>query len=239
MSNIFMRPDQPNFIWRGANAAVDYELTVEEEIQEISPNERFNEIVVPGMNGSLTEWDGDYDSYPLTIKGCKIPYNRLAEVKRWLRGSGQLITHNDTDKYRQAVCNMNIPQTFTNEWGVFYTFDLNFKCQPFRKKVNDIPHDITSKPKVIFNPGDEECQPDFEIHSNGGTLIIKINNTEITLLDTPRGVIFIYSELGQVVSSQKYIRTIGEWPLLKMGKNLISITGNYSKAKMWKRSVWF
>lgn len=239
MSNIFMRPDQPNFIWKGFNATTDYELTVEEEIQEMSPNERFNEIIVPGRNGSLTEWDGDYDSYLLSIKGCNVPYNRLAEVKRWLRGPGKLITHNDPDKYRDAICNMNKPQSFNNEWGIFYTFDLDFKCQPFRKKVNDTPHDITDQPKNIFNSGDETCQPDFEIHSNGGDIIIKINRSEITLLDTPKGVIFVYSELGKVVSSKKFIRSIGDWPEMEIGHNLVSIVGNYNKAKMWKRSVWF
>lgn len=234
-----MEPDKPNFIWNGKNAVEDFELTVEEEIEEVSPNERFNEIVVPGRNGFLTEWDGDYDEYPLVIKSCNIPYERLAEVKRWLRGRGQLITHNDTDKYRDCVCNINKPLPFKNEWGVFYTFDIEFKCQPLRKKVNDIPHSLTSIQKIITNHGDETCRPDFEIISNGGDIKIQVNKKELILLDTPKGVIFVYSELGKVASSQKYIRSKGEWPSMEMGENTVSVKGDYQEVKMWKRSVWF
>ena len=83
----------------------------------ISPNKRYEEITVLGRSGSLHETFDDYESYDLPVENITIPYDRLREVKQWLRGRGQLITHNDYNTYRDVICMMDSPTEFENEWG--------------------------------------------------------------------------------------------------------------------------
>ena len=43
----------PNFVWKGANALLDYGLTIESELPEIVAKPRYNEITVIGSNRVL------------------------------------------------------------------------------------------------------------------------------------------------------------------------------------------
>ena len=122
----FMDPHEPNFVWNNINAARDMGCIIESEIPEISPNMRYETSELVGRSGELHETFGDYEAYDLQIKNITIPYENLNDVKKWLRGSGKLITHNDYDKYRECICTMSKPVDFENEWGVFYTFFIVF-----------------------------------------------------------------------------------------------------------------
>ena len=72
----------PNFVWKGANALLDYGLIIESELPEIVAKPRYNEITVVGSNRVLNEWFGDYEPFDLKIKDVSVSYERLPEVKR-------------------------------------------------------------------------------------------------------------------------------------------------------------
>lgn len=234
----FTNPDQPNFIWNNINAARDMGCIIESEIQEVSPNIRYQISEIEGRSGELHETFGDYESYDLPIKSITIPYENLTEVKKWLKGFGKLITHNNLDKYRECICTMSKPIDFENEWGMFYTFDISFRCQPFMRKVNETPIPLVYGGNYFSDPGDEISKPYLEIVSSGGNIELQIADRKLTILNTLSGLVTVDNEKGKVMQSGVPLFTKGDWLRNDKAESSITIKGNFSDAKLFVRSVW-
>lgn len=237
-STLFMNSDEPNFIWNNYNAVADMGCIIEKEIVEISPLKRYETSEVTGRSGELHETFGDYEAYDFEIKDITIPYENLQIVKRWLRGFGKLITHNDLDKYRECICSMKKGLEFENEWGVFYSFSVIFRCQPFRKKVNETPIFLSKGLNYFHDPGDETSNPYLEIMSKGGNIELQIANKKLMILNTLAGLVTIDNEKGKVMQSGVPLFTKGDWLTNNSTQSNISIKGNFSEAKLFVRSVW-
>ncbi|WP_237580214.1 phage tail protein [Candidatus Enterococcus huntleyi] len=238
MSVTFMNSDEPNFIWKNLNALIDMECIIESELPDILPNKRYETYSVVGRNGELTETFNDYEPFDFEIKDISVPYDRLQEVKRWLTGKSKLITHNDEDKYLDAVCSMSKAVSFENEWGCFYKFDVVFRCQPLKKRVNEPPKIITSSRIDFTDSGDELAHPYFEIDSKGGNLSLTIGVKTILLQNTLTGMITVDTELGKAMQEGAPLFTRGDWPTISPGKNRLIVSGNFQEIKLWNRSVY-
>ncbi|MFF2969800.1 hypothetical protein ACFVRF_03085 [Enterococcus faecalis] len=83
----------PNFVWKGANALLDYGLIIESELPEIVAKPRYNEITVVGSNRVLNEWFGDYEPFDLKIKDVSVSYNGVIERTFKLEGRMQEAEH--------------------------------------------------------------------------------------------------------------------------------------------------
>lgn len=233
---MFMDADTPNFIFKGINAVMDMDCIIESELPELSPNQRYEELTVLGRNGSLHETFGDYESYDLPVENITVPYENLREVKKWLRGRGKLITHNDYDKYRDVICMMDEPTEFENEWGVFYTFEITFRCQPFKRKVNEKSIPFISS-QVFNDPGDEKAKPYIELYPTGGDVKINMNGSFFTVKNNGNEKITVDSEHGKAIQGSKQLFTLGEWPMVRPGNNNLTVTG-ISKGTILRRSVF-
>ncbi|RXE92191.1 phage tail protein [Enterococcus faecium] len=238
MSQRFMNPDEPNFIWKDLNAALDMDCIIESELPEIMPAQRYETYTVQGRNGELNETFGDYESFDLEIENITVPHSKLREVKKWLSGRSRLITHNDPDKYLDAICNLGEEVKFENEWGFFYTFAVTFRCQPFKRKLNEQPIEISTNEIEVYDPGDEIAHPYFEIESNGGDLTLTIGDKSLTVLNTLASTFTVDTELGKSIQEGLPLFTKGDWPTLGPGKNLIQVSGTFSKIKLWRRSIY-
>lgn len=233
-----MGPDEPNFIWNNINAVADMDCIIEKEIVEASPMQRYEASEITGRSGELHETFGDYEAYDLEIKDITIPFDRLQEVKKWLRGSGKLITHNDEDKYRDCICSMKKGIEFENEWGWFYTFSIVFRCQPFRKKVRETPIPLKSGNNIFIDHGEETSQPYLEIICDGGNIDLQIGERGLTVVNPLKGLITIDNEKGKAMQSGVPLFTKGDWLQNEPGQSTIRLSGKFSDAKLWTRSVW-
>lgn len=229
----------PYFIFNNQHSLIDYDCIIENELHEMSAEERVETIKILGRNGSLHRSYGDYDSYEYEIKAITIPCDRLDDVRQWLRGTGKFILHTDIDKYREARVMMGAPFEYENEWGVFYTFNLVFECQPFRYKVVEQLNSLKKGGNEIFNPGTENARPLFEIHTLGGDITFTVNNQVFHLIDTKAGLITLDCELSQAFFDGTIIKSKGQYPQLKPGVNKIDIFGNVKNITLQKRSVWY
>ncbi|MCV2499593.1 phage tail protein [Melissococcus plutonius] len=227
----------PDFIWKGKDALIDMGCIIENELPEILPNQHYETKKILGRHGEIHETHGDYQSYDYPIKGITIPYDRLREVKVWLRGHDKLITHNDIDKYRDAICAIDKETSFESEWGVFYKFDVTFRCQPFMRKIREVPINFDG-PIEFFDFGDEVASPYLEIASDGGDIILQIQNRKIILLNTSNGLIKINTEYGIAIQNDVPLFTKGDWIRIHPGRNLLLTGGNIISGKLWNRSVW-
>jgi len=231
-----MDADTPNFIFKGINAVMDMDCIIETELPEVSPNQRYEELTVLGRSGSLHETFDDYEMVDLPVENITIPYERLREVKKWLRGRGKLITHNDYDKHRDAICMMDSPTEFTNEWGVFYTFSLTFRCQPFKRKVSEKAISFLTN-QVFYDPGDEKAKPFLELYPTGGDVEINLNGSVFTVKNNGNEKITVDSEHGKALQGNIQLFTLGEWPVVLPGNNNLLVTG-ISKGTILRRSVF-
>lgn len=237
-STLFMNSDEPNFVWNNYNAVSDMGCIIEKEIMETSPLKRYESTEITGRHGELHETFDDYEAYDLEIKDITIPYDNLRMVKNWLRGFGKLITHNDFDKYRECICNMKKGVEFENEWGVFYTFSIVFRCQPFRKKVRETAIPLISGLNSFTDHGDETSQPYLEIVCKGGNIDLQMDDKKLTVINPMSGLITVDNEKGKVMQGDYPLFTKGDWLKNNPGQSSIKITGNFSSAKLFVRSVW-
>lgn len=235
----FLNSDEPNFIFKGVNALVDMGCIIEKEIPDIQARPNIDEISVVGRSGTLTEWHGDYEPYDLDVGKISILYANLEEVRRWLTGSGELITHNDYGKFIEAIPDFSLARKYENEWGYFYTFDLTFRCQPLKRKVNEQPLLLNRASQTFFNPGSIKSFPKIEFY-NAQNVYFKLvcNHVELTLPHLGKGAVTIDCEKGMAIQGGEIVRSVGEWPEIYPGENEVSIYGDYLDAKLFMRSLW-
>lgn len=235
----FMTYDQqPYFIFKNKHSIVDMECFTE-YLPDISPVQIYESKKVKGRSGRLNITYGDYDSFEYSIEIQLADFERLNEVKQWLRGQGQLILSHDPDRYRMAlVTNSSKPIQFDNEDGFFWKFTITFQLEPFKHPVVDVYASLEKGVTKIDNDGDEISRPLIEIFSSGGDLTINWEKGEFVLLNTPKGKLTVDSETGLVLSDGKRIKNKGSRPLLLKGFNNIEILGNYTNASILRRCVF-
>lgn len=235
----FLNRDEPNFVFKGVNALIDFGCIIEKELPDIKAQPNIEEISVLGRSGSFTEWYGDYKPYDLEVGVISIPYENLEEVKRWLSGRGKLITHNDVDKYIDAMPIFSSQMSFENEWGVFYNFSLAFHCQPLKRKVNE-QYIYLSSDNTVFNHGSEKSSPliEIEVAGDDSNLKIRCNNKTLEIKNVNAGIVTIDCEKGVIIQENNQLKSKGEWPEIVPDENTIRIDGNFSTAKILLRSAW-
>lgn len=238
MKSDYLEKDTPNFVFKGENALLDHGLIIENELPVISAFPNMEEIKILGRSRTLTEWHGDYEPYDYPVEDVSIPYEHIGEVQRWLRGSGKLITHNDVSKYVEAKVNISGPVEYENQWGIFYGFDIEFRCQPFKYKVAENFINLVSGDNVVMDHGMEIAKPYFEIDSSGGDISIQIKDRKITILNTNTGLLTVDTESGVCTQPTKKLFTKGHFPFVYPGTNIIKVTGSFKSAKVKLRSVW-
>lgn len=228
----------PNFIWKNENALVDHGLVIEQELPYVVAKRKYEETPVLGSNRVLHEWFDDYEPYDLEIPNVSIPYENLAEVKQWLLGESSLITHNDSDKYCHAICNMSKEQPYQNEWGVFYTFSIVFRCDPLKYRVNEPEIVLKRGENIVTNHGDDKSAPFFVFESGGGDIVLECNEYKLTVLNTLKGTMTIDTELAMCVQNNSQLRTKGRWLRVPQGDQIIKVTGNITSGKIQMRGAY-
>lgn len=234
----FFESDEPNFIWKNKNALVDFDCIIETELPEISPSKRYETYVIEGRNGELNETFDDYEAFDLPVENITIPYERLREVKQWLTGKDKLITHNDPYKYYDAVANMSSETKFANEWGVFYSFEVTFRCQPLKKRISEQPIIFNGGQLKFHDPGDEVARPFIKLQSSGGDVVFNLNGQELRVLNTLSDVLFVDCDLGLSYQSNNQPLTKGDWLLVVPGINTLTVSSNVSNVEFLIRSMY-
>ena len=234
----FMDSDEPNFIWKGRNALMDMGCIIESELPEVSANKRYETYSVVGRSGEFHETFDDYESYDYEIKDITILRERLAEIKSWLSGRSRLITHNDQDKYRDCICTMSKPIEFDNEWGMFYTFSVSFRSQPFRRKIRETPIDFATRKTKSYDPGQQKSSPYHEGQSSGGEINLSIGSRKLVVLNSLAALVTVDCENGKVMQEGLPLFTKGEWLKCYPGENELTASGAVESGKIWNRSVW-
>jgi phage-related protein len=154
------------FIWNGKNSLSDFGLWISKLPKITRPNERYEEITIPGREGTLLTLEGEnvYESY---LKECVvvIPCDRdLQGILNWLRGSGDIVFSNEIDKaYTGRIAN---EVSFERIGNSLQQATIPFFVKPFKKQRNPEIITVTGS-GTIRNIGDVKSKPLVSITTYG------------------------------------------------------------------------
>ena len=132
-----------------------------------SPEPNYEEITIPGRDGSLIVSEGTYKPITVTVefnfwkKPDRWAY-AFREAKRWIKGSGNLILGDDRDFfYKVLMAKISDTERTSLRIG---TFSADFLCDPYmyaiegQKKLNleDVlinPYDLSKPTYMITGEG--------------------------------------------------------------------------------------
>lgn len=190
-----------------------------------TPEERGEDIEIPGRNGSLWRGDGSYKPVTISVPLYVPPMASLTQVRGWLTGSGDL-KFDDGDLYWDARVNGEshfAPRDFYDG----YEGTVEFLCQPFRR-AKTAKISVTSNPMSIFNPYSAYAEPLITVVCTGD-FTLNINGTLCTISGTT-GTIKLDTELQEASKGSMLINNYmtGAFPVLTTGDNTISYSGSVS-----------
>ncbi|GLV61709.1 hypothetical protein Bmyc01_03790 [Bacillus mycoides] len=182
-------------------------------------------IIVPGRHGSLTK-KGAYKDVPFKVKFNLLENENIKPLIRCVKLlfiNGKSLFFTDDEVYRK-IKHVKIGD-ITNDIEEHGEFEVEFTLDPF-EYVTTVPFLLT-KPATILNPGNIESFPKLEVFGNGD-LRIMINEVTFQIKGVTDSVI-IDSDLLIAYKGTLPMKTVGEFPLFKVGENSIEWSGNVNR----------
>lgn len=182
-------------------------------------------IIVSGRHGSLTK-KGAYKDVPFKVKFNLLENGNIKPLIRHVKSlfiNGKTLFFTDDEVYRK-IKHVKI-EDITNDIEEHGEFEVEFTLDPF-EYVTTVPFLLT-KPEIILNPGNIESFPKLEVFGNGDLRII-INEVTFQIKGVTDSVI-IDSDLLIAYKGTLPMKTVGEFPLFKVGENSIEWSGNVSR----------
>lgn len=195
-----------------------------------APEERIEEVGIPGRNGVLTITDGLYE--PITIP---VEFNFMAKpdecgevfrvAKRWLSGRGELWFSDDSNAYYKVLyCKITDVERTSKR---IENFTAEFVCDPFTY-MKEGKKEISLK-QTIYNPG-YTCEPIYRI-TGEGFCTLNVNGNEFTanagqeiIIDSGRQI--AYKNDGQMLNTD--VTGDYKWLWLNPGDNTLSVTEGFA-----------
>ncbi|MBP1045266.1 phage tail family protein [Enterococcus sp. BWM-S5] len=229
----------PWIVFNGIHSFNDMSCSLEEELSERQAMKIVESLKVPGRNGRLHRTFGDYDAFEFPVELQLLKFEQLAEVKKWLRGAGQLVVHTDPDKYREVtIIESSNVRPYVNEMNTYWKFTVTFECAPFKRTLRNQQIILAKDSHTYIDPGDEKAAPFFSINSSGGDIRLVVNNQTFTLKNTKKGMVEVDCEKKLVTQDHSFVKNEGDFPIIQPGENKIQVSGNLEQSIFDPRSVW-
>lgn len=199
-------------------------LVVNKMPNYVKPKRRSEVIEVQGKDGANIV---EYGFAPYTLKATVtlLDVSKLDEIISWLDGSGQLVVSDDPYKYRNVSVLEGIDYARLSDFKEasieFYVYD------PFRYVLKDIDRTFTSFPATIKNNGTYLSQPIITI-AGSGAIGVTINGIsfDYTFPTSESVTIDCQNMDATYQGSLRNQYMSGDFPVLDVGVNNISVTGN-------------
>lgn len=224
-------------IWKNKKAE-DFDLFVLDLGRRQRAEEKLEIIEIPNRNDDLITHTGKYKTYIREMEFALIhkgyyDYSTLDKINQWLTGRDKLMTSLDEDGYFMASVVSGLPyEKLMN--GVNH-FKVSFRCDPFFYLWGGDSKTNITKATRLYNNGTIYSEPLITIFGTGnivlniGSQFVQFNNVVDSItIDTALQICYrgIVNEGGKM---------IGEFPVLNVGENPISWTGNVIKLEITGR----
>lgn len=163
---------------------------------------------------------------------------KIDEIKEWLINTGDsdlIFSFQPDKKYIAQVVNMI---DFKQVLKYTSRFPIIFNCKPFKYGVKEKIIAVTKNNSTIYNEGTFQSEPVIKVYGSGD-IKLKVNDEEVTIKNID-GYVSIDSVLKDCYKDDilKNGDMIGEFPVLKIGENVVSFSGNVSKVEVRVNEVW-
>lgn len=231
-----------SFTFGNKNSYTDFGILIAKRPNISMPKRRVSNVIIPGRSSSLKFDEGTYDDITITLE-CSIIdkkdiIEKIDKIKEWLVITGEsdlIFSFEQNKKYTAQVVNaIDFKQTLK------YTssFPIIFNCKPFKYSVEEKIITITKNNSTIYNEGTFQSEPVIKVHGSGD-IKLKINDDEVTVKKVD-GYVTVDSVLKDCYKDEvlKNGDMIGEFPVLKIGKNVVGFSENVSKVEVRVNEVW-
>lgn len=230
-----------SFDFANKNSFSDFGIYIEKMPLIPSPQRRVSYISMPGRSSSLLFDEGVYEDITLAVS-CGIKGNaadNIGKIKAWLFGSGEsdlVFSFYPDRKYIAQVVNRIDFEVVLRKISRFV---IIFNCRPFQYSLNNLPFTITSQNTNLINQGSIESEPIIEVYASG-TVEILINEQKVSLENVPQKLIInsVLQEVYDESFNNQSILMQGDFPVLAVGDNNISWSGNVQKLVITPNTRW-
>lgn len=220
----------------------DFGILLSSVPQKTRPERRVEHITIPGRSGDLTEDEGTYEPYTISLECSTRGNDRLDKIVEWLNGAGELVLFTEPDKAYQASIYNKI--SIADMIYLYNSFLLQFRVQPFKYSVNPENDTIEIGPGVpsviIHNKGTVYSEPIITVYAKG-TCMLGLGNDMMALKDID-GHITIDSEMMEVYkddeNANSKFTTTGDFPRFEVGENRLTILGTVEKIVIEPKWRW-
>ena len=216
-----------------------YEVYVADYTRFAAPKRLVEDIIIPGMNGTLTIDKGSYEDRILTVR-CYAADNgpesvrELREILYADAGYRRLSFTDNTEefflaKYREAF---DVGDNSRDK----AEFEVVFTCRPQRfLTAGEEPQTVTEDGLLLTNPSAQEAKPLIRVYGTGGVLSV---GDRMLYLDTIDEYVDLDCELQEAYKGSNNCNgnvRIAAWPILKNGQTGITFGGNITEAEVTPR----
>ena len=226
--------------WKGIDSDTITGLIISELPPISKPKMKTTITKIDGRDGDIIEELG-YESYTKSIKvGLSKNYD-IDQVIKYFTGSGNLIMSNEPDKvYTGRI----IEKIDYNKLLRFKTATVKFYIQPYKYKKDEPKVVLTISDETslnVNNIGLEKSKPIIKL-TGSGTVAIRLNNATVFNYTFPENesevIINSIEEEAHLNGVYKNRNMSGVFPILEVGENIISWTGNLTKIEIEPKSRW-
>lgn len=231
------------FTFNNRNSLLDLNLGIVGNSTRPRPQEIIEREQVEGRRkGSLVYKTGAYKDLIVDRKLRLLTFNdyeiETLKIMNWLSDieDNRLILKDYPQKcYRVKYAEVG---NFEDYRGGNVDFDVSFVCEPFIYNTNEQELTLTNG-ELIFNDGFLASEPVIKLDLPQNTQSISINVGPKTIqLNGVKGTVIIDSQIPRAICEGIEIKTIGGFPALEIGKNIISWTGTVNKFSLSKNLVY-
>lgn len=230
------------FIFNNKNSFDDMDCTVVGAITYPFIKEDINIIEVEGRKaGSLTEKTGNYQDLKLSITlkliNLKNYYGFNIRIQDWLeniKNNKLYFIDNPSKSYIVKTVDYT---DITPSGGYEAKYKITFICEPFLKLTRE-EKNIINKGDKIYNGGYIESEPIIRLSlpENKQNIQLDINGRTFEIREV-YGDVEINSSLMQIKGENNF-RSIGHFPTLDKGNNIITWIGDINKFEIEKNTLW-
>ena len=227
-----------NYIfWKGKDSRDVNGLIICELPPITKPKMRTKVETIDGRDGSIITELG-YEAYDKTLEiGLTRNYD-IDEIIDYFNGEGMLNMSNEPDKYYRGKI---IDQINYERLVRFKKAKIKINVQPFKFSAIERVKTITTDGQTldIWNNGNTTAKPLIGIYGSGD-INLSLNGSQICTITGLDDYIALDCENLEAFKGEtlKNRQMNGKFPVLKVGKNTFTWTGNVTKVEFTRFSRW-
>ncbi|WP_321160893.1 distal tail protein Dit [Clostridium sporogenes] len=231
-----------SFTFGNKNSYDDFGIIISKRPSIPSPKRRVTYIEIPDKSSNFKFDEGTFEDITILVEcGVNLKANladKIDEIKAWIINTGEsdlIFSFQPDKKYIAQVVNMiDFKQVLKHT----SRFPIIFNCKPFKYSVEENIITITKNNSTIYNKGTFQSEPVIKVYGSRD-IKLKINEDEVTIKKVD-GYVNIDSVLKDCYKDDalKNGDMIGQFPILKVGENVVSFSGNVSKVEVRINEVW-